>query len=65
MNVSFMVGAFKQDTGYKRQIEHLDQKWRQYTIDLSDQNLKNIRGGFACTINSTGVVYLDDINYER
>ena len=47
----------------------LTQEWRQYTINLSGKNLKQIVGGFAWSANLDNnpqgcTFYLDDIKYE-
>lgn len=46
--------------------EPLEKSWKQYTIDLSGQNLSNVIGGFAWVANRDSnpnglTFYLDDI----
>jgi hypothetical protein len=65
MTVLFTVGAFPTDSAKKYKQFDLSNERELYQIDLSNEDLSNIRGGFACTLNSKGIVYLDNINYER
>jgi hypothetical protein len=65
MTVLFTVGAFPTDSAKKFTQFNLSNERELYQIDLSNEDLSNIRGGFACTLNSKGIVYLDNINYER
>jgi hypothetical protein len=65
MTVLFTVGAFPTDSAKIYKSINLGDERTQYTIELSNEDLRNIRGGFACTLNSKGIVYLDNINYER
>lgn len=48
----------------------LSNRWEQYTIDLSDTDLKKVSGGFALSVDrfaNAGPIsfYLDEIRYER
>ncbi len=56
------------DTG-KGKLEkvQLTKEWKQYSIDVSKEDLKRIKTGFACTVAGTGepmAFYLDDIRFE-
>lgn len=47
----------------------LSKEWRQYSINLSGQNLTNMIGGFCWVTNENqnplgSTIYLDDIKYE-
>jgi len=48
---------------------YLDQEWRQFTIDLGDEDLSSVIGAFAWVATSASnphgaVFYLDDIQFE-
>ena len=56
------------DTG-KGKLEkvQLTKEWKQYSIDVSKEDLSDIKTGFACTVAGTGepiAFYLDDIRFE-
>jgi hypothetical protein len=63
INVTFYFGIFQKDSYHATLPCQLHSNWRPYSIDLLGKNLTDIRGGFACRMNSTGVIYLDDIYY--
>jgi exo-beta-1,3-glucanase (GH17 family) len=72
--VSFLVGGV--DTAYgdslafpARTVCRLDERWREYSIDLSGGDLSHIIAGFGCATtwenNPAGVtLYLDEIYFE-
>jgi hypothetical protein len=63
--VKFTIGAFGGDTANIQRSLTLTSEWELYEMDIpTDKNLHNIAAGFACTIPSAGVVYLDDIVFE-
>jgi len=75
-NVEFMVGGITGNT-YEDSIspaitlgvQKLNSSWVEYTIDLSDEDLSSVIGGFCLIVdqddNPSGcTIYLDDIVYE-
>jgi len=47
--------------------QELSKEWKQYTIDLKDKDLKQIKTGFVWIVGAKGdpiTFYLDDIKYE-
>ena len=73
--IEFKVGGIAEIYGdslrFPRSVTaSLDQTWREFTIDLSDADLKHIVGGFAWVTNwdtnpDGATFYLDDIRFEK
>ena len=71
--VSFSLGLIGKDKKYpdtakgKLADQKLTKDWTQYTIDLTGQDLTDIRTGFCWVVGAKGQpikFYLDDIKFE-
>jgi hypothetical protein len=71
--VSFSMGILGADRKFhdtaKAELKdvHLNTNWTQYTMDLSGQNMSQIKTGFVWVVAGQGApvtFYLDDIKYE-
>ena len=76
--VAFNVGGIGRDgeLPFRDKVDRssggifLENEWKQYEIDLRDQDLSSLVGGFAWTIQSRGNVvhpvtfYLDNVQFE-
>jgi len=71
--IDFGVGILGKDAKYydtaKSELKgiELEQKWKQYSVDLKDKDLTRIKTPFVWTLGSKGwpiTFYLDDIQFE-
>jgi len=63
-NVTFSVGAFREDSDIIPITATLNENWRRFEIPLFGRNLSNIKAGFACKLTENGVIYLNGVSYE-
>ena len=74
-SIEFKVGGIDERYGDslsfpRSKLVDLDNEWREFVIDLSGADLRNIIGGFCWVTNNLtnphgATFYLDDIRYER